>query len=174
MKLTTLLTFFFVIIYITNIAVEFSEAKKSGGDIIVSECINGYVKHKAEHERDVLSWKTCKFQRDQIIGYMQTGFDLDGDGALNFTECQKARNYYFSKAELDFGESCEKVFLRCDCDNDGYITLDDFEKSHLTCLRDCGSAWRVWYFVGSRMPTGKAYEGLQAPDETIDKSVLDQ
>ena len=170
MKLYLVLLILFAVFCFADV----STAKKAGGETIVSDCINGYVKTRAEYQRDLVSWKTCEWQRSQIIDYMKKGFDVNNNGKLEFWECEKARHFYFNDEELKFGESCEKVFARCDCDNSGEIDLEDFENSYLFCLRDCRAAKRVWFFIGSRMPTGNAYEGLQAPDDNVDKSVLDE
>lgn len=146
----------------------------ANNDLLPAPCVNGLTLTRKQHNADLESWETCRFQRMDLIKYMRGGFDMDGDSAISFEECNYIRNYYFNKAELVFGESCETVFQRCDCDGDGYITYEDYRDSNFSCLRACRDAERLWYFVGSRMvdPT-KAFSGVQEADKTIDKSVLD-
>ncbi len=109
-----------------------------------------------------------------LISWLDLGFDMNDDGGISMEECEYTRKYYFSEAELVWGESCETVFQRCDCDGDGFIIYEDFRDSEFSCLKDCGAATRLWYFVGSRMTSKKAFDGKQEADQTIDKSVLKQ
>jgi Ca2+-binding EF-hand superfamily protein len=166
----------FCILLLLSIAALFgiAESKKLPTDILATSCLNGYAKTRWEHEQDVISWKTCRFQREEVISWVGLGFDRNNDSSIDMDECNFARNFYFTPKEQEAGESCYTVFERCDCDNDGFITEEDFALSAYTCLRDCGAAMRIWFFIGSRMPKKKAFAGLQEADQTIDKDVLNQ
>ena len=125
-----------------------------------------------QHYDDLQSWKTCRWQRIEVISWVDKGFDTNRDGKLSMEECEWARSYYFKPIEQMFGESCPTVFERCDCDGDGFIDAQDFLNSKYTCLRNCDKATLIWFFIGSRMATDRAFEGIQEADHTIDKNLL--
>jgi hypothetical protein len=154
---TALLLLFLVI------ACSFCAAK----DVIVrSPCTIPSTRTRAELDSAAKSWDNCyyhdskkgdvKLDRAAIIDYFKLGFDLNGDGKLSMDECETARNCFFTRAELQFGETCKTVFDRCDCNQDGLITRLDFEKSYFTCLRDCTAGQRIYQYVGQYLGNGTA------------------
>ena len=174
-KLVAFLCVLFLTGLLTDIALALSD-----NDILDRGCVNGITRTRKQYKRDQDSWNNCvinnqTLKRMNIINWIGKGFDMDGDEAISFEECQYTRKYYFNEAELIVGETCETVMQRCDCDGDGYITYEDFKRSDMSCLRDCDAGKRVWYFVGSRMTDpNKAFTGTKEPDRTIDKNVLNQ
>lgn len=142
--------------------------------LAVSDCPNADPRHQSDVDANKATWEGCRFQRGEVISWMDKGFDIDNDGYLSMWECEYARNYYFNPVELMFGESCETVFKRCDCDGDKLIDYNDFTNSWQTCLANCNAAKRIWFFIGSRLPTEKAFDGLAEADHSIDKGVLNQ
>lgn len=162
-----------------------AEGMASDNTLLSTPCINGMTLTVGAYRKAQESWKHVKWddkarqrfaemgitgdiRREHIILFVQKGFDTDRDGAINRTECENARNFYFTKFELQFGESCETVFHRCDCDGDGYITEDDFFNSKFSCLKDGNAGERMWLYVGSRMPTANAFDGLELPQKSVD------
>lgn len=132
-----------------------------------SSCAFPATRTRGELESYAKSWVTCEYKgvplnRSAIIDYFKLGFDLDGDGKLSMKECETARNCFFTKAELQFGETCKTVFDRCDCNQDGVITRTDFERSYFTCLKDCDAGRNIYWLIGSRLVNNTAYTKCQA------------
>lgn len=139
-------------------------------EMVYTPCVNQISHPRSVIEADLKSWETCKYQRSEIIDYMKRGFDLNNDGVWTIDECEFARLYYFNELERMLGETCQTVFFRCDCDGDGQMTIEDFENSRVSCLRNCVAAGRIKALVLDKMPTSNAFEGklnIQA-----DKSVF--
>lgn len=155
-----LLFLFFFLGYLVYIG----EAKQR--DIVVSSpCVDGVTRKLSQVRADNRSWDAYDFVREDVIGYMKLGFDQNGDGYLSEDECNDARNYYFSSFELQWGETCRTVMLRCDCDGDGLISQDDFEKSYMTCLRRGIDGARVKYLIGGRISSQGAFKGKIMPSK---------
>jgi hypothetical protein len=101
---------------------------------------------------------------------MKRGFDLNNDGVWTIDECEFARLYYFNELERMLGETCKTVFFRCDCDGDGKMTIEDFENSRVSCLRNCRAVSRIKAFVLDKMPTKNTFESKL--NVQADKSVF--
>lgn len=137
-------------------------------DVLVrSPCTIATSRTRAELDAYAKSWEYCTYhdkdlgadvrlERSAIINYFKLGFDLNNDGKLSMEECETARNCYFSKAELEFGETCKTVFDRCDCFQDGVITESDFVHSYFTCLKDCTAGRRIYEYIGKYIGNGTA------------------
>lgn len=145
---------------------------KSANDLIPSKCANGVSKTRAAYEEDINSWKTCRWQRSDVINMTGLGFDLDGDKRISAYEIEFARHYYFTSMELVFGESTKEVMEHCDCDGDGFIDQDDFFNSDMSCIRNCAKGTEVWWFIGSRIGD-HPYSGVHAPDPKDRPEALD-
>lgn len=170
MKLILFLFFCIAITYIPHIFARSS----SGKDVLVpSKCVYGVSKSKLAYEEDINSWKTCPWQRFDVINMTGLGFDLNGDQLIEPYEIEFAKHYYFSPIELIFGESTKEVMDHCDCDGDGYISQDDFLNSDMSCIRNCDKAREVWWFLGSRIANGKPYSGVAIPDAKDRPAALD-
>jgi len=129
--------------------------------IVQSKCAFKSTRTRAELEAYEKSWHNCeyngvKLNRTGIIDYFNRGFDMNQDGVLSMTECEVARNCYFSAVERQFGETCKTVFDRCDCDQDGVITQEDFLLSHFTCLKDCEAGIRIYKYIGQYLKPSDA------------------
>ena len=144
---------------------------KNVDPLIQSECANGAKRRRSLIEEDRKSWDTVPFKREDLIGYMKLGFDTDDDKALSYQECENARNYYLNDFERQIVETCETIFLKCDCDQDGYITQEDFANSYMTCLKDAKSGKIIYYFVGSRITAGGAFAGKKNSTYELDVPV---
>ncbi len=119
------------------------------------------------------SWENCEYNgvkltRMAIVDYFKLGFDLDGDGKLSMSECEAGRNCYFNSVERKFGETCKTVFDRCDCNQDGLITRDDFERSFFTCLKDCEAGRRIYEYIGIHMANNTAFSKCRNSDDSFD------
>lgn len=142
------------------------EAKQR--DIVVSSpCVDGVTRKLSQVRADNRSWDEYDFVRDDVIAYMKLGFDQNGDGYLSERECNEARNFYFSPFELQWGETCRTVILRCDCDGDGLISLEDFQNSYMTCLRRGIDGARIKYLIGGRITEKGAFKGKIAPSKDM-------
>lgn len=112
---------------------------------------------RGEHEADVRSFLESPYKREDAIGWFKMGFDMNGDGGVDIHECEAARSHYLGVLELAFAETCETVMLHCDCDGDGVITEEDFQRSVFTCLRNAQAVKMIDYFLLSRIKNGKAF-----------------
>lgn len=148
-------------------------------DVIVrSPCTIPSTRTRAELDAAAKSWDNCfyhdskhgnvKLDRSGIIDYFKLGFDLNNDGKLSMDECETARNCFFTRAELQFGETCKTVFDRCDCNQDGVITRLDFEKSTFTCLRDCTAGQRIYQYIGQYLGNGTALSRCRNGNDEFD------
>ena len=139
----------------------------SGGDeLLPAVCANGETMSRMKHEADIKSFETCPHKRDEAVAIMGKGFDLNGDGCLTLDECVYARNYYLTKWwEKAVAEDCDTVFKHCDCDGDGRICPDDFEKAVFTCLRNCDTVMMINKYIASRMEGGIAFNGVKETKE---------
>ena len=136
-----------------------------------------------QHFRDSQSWQSCRWQRKQAIEWLSRGFDLNGDGEFDLNECVRARHYYLSDRERLRVPTCERLFSYCGngvykCSVGGtgsctfYLSLHDFEEYRYTCVASCDAITALWYYVVSRMPTVRAYDYYQPPDETVNTTIL--
>lgn len=130
-----------------------------GDEMLPAVCANGETMSRSKHEADIASFENCKYQRLDAIAWMDKGFDMNGDGSLDMHECIQARKYYLKWWERPVAESCDTVFLHCDCDGDGLITQEDFERAVFTCLRNCETVMTIDKYIASRMKDGLAYNG---------------
>jgi hypothetical protein len=127
--------------------------------LVQSKCAFKSTRTRAELDAYEKSWHNCEYNgvrlnRTGIIDYFSLGFDINHDGVLSMEECEFARNCFFSAAERQFGETCKTVFDRCDCDQDGVITQEDFLMSHFTCLKDCEAGIRIYKYIGQYLQPG--------------------
>ncbi len=135
-------------------------------DIIISSpCVDGVTRKLSQVLADNRSWDDYDFVRDDVIAYMKLGFDQNDDGYLSEEECNEARSYYFTPFELQWGETCRTVIMRCDCDGDGLISLDDFQNSYMTCLRRGIDGARIKYLIGQRISKMGAFKGKIMPSK---------
>jgi hypothetical protein len=130
-------------------------------ELLPAPCVNGEVMTRGKHQQDLNSWKNCPVKREEVMAINQMGFDINGDGSIDMDECNQARHYYLSWIERTVAESCDKVFEHCDCDGDGKISKEDFQRSVFTCLRNCKAGVMINHYIGSRMVNGKAFSGKQ-------------
>lgn len=132
-----------------------------GGDpdeLLPPVCANGETMTRSAHQADLDSFKTCPYQRADVLQAFHKGFDINQNGRIEFDECEKARKYYLTWYERAVAEPCETVFRHCDCDGDGGITPEDFLNAQFTCLRNCDTIVMANHFIVSRM-RGNAFEG---------------
>lgn len=146
--------------------------------ILPSLCLNGYPKKLSEHLADVESWKNCVIngslaKREDIIGWVKRGFDQNNDDEISMEECEFTQNYYLTPEQRKI-EPCSVVFERCNCDNDGGISIQDFLMAEYTCLRNCDVAYLMWVLIGSKMPSERAFDGIKAADDSVDLERLER
>jgi hypothetical protein len=139
---------------------------------IQSDCVNNVKRRRSQIKADADSWKGLPWTRADLISYADRGFDTDGDKAINFTECENARNYYFTPVQIQLGETCDTVFRRCDCDGDGFITKDDFLNSYMSCLKDGKSGRLINWLIGEKITADGAFKGKNEVED-IDISETD-
>lgn len=111
-------------------------------DIIDKGCVIDSKITRATFEANQKSLFNCNLNRSDVVEFARV-FDLNRDLAIGYDECVKIREHYVPEIARSIVESCDEVFRRCDCDGDGYITNDDFDRSIPTCLRDCPSLNKV-------------------------------
>ena len=134
----------------------------SGSDeLLPAVCTNGETMLKSVHDENIKSFEKCKYKREDALIWVTWGFDINNDTFIDMNECEVSRTYYFSWLELStpFAETCDTVFLHCDCDGDGLIGQEDFSKATFTCLRDCKTVMDFDYYIKSRMVKDKAFAG---------------
>lgn len=129
-------------------------------ELLPAVCVNGETMTRAQHQKNLDSFKHCKYQRSDAIAIFNRGFDINGDGGLDKHECNLARNYYLTSLERVFVEDCDTVFKHCDCDGDGLVTIEDLVRAEFTCIRDCKTATIIADYISNRMK-GDAFEGKQ-------------
>ncbi len=141
--------------------------------IIESVCANNAKRHLSQIQADRDSWIGLPWNRSDLIKFADKGFDTDGDGAISVQECENARNFYFTALQLQFGETCETVFKHCDCDQDGFITAEDFLLSEMTCLKNGNSGKIIWALIGSKITNDGAFKGKNEEEDLLDVPVED-
>lgn len=140
-------------------------------DILQSVCIGKEGVTRAKHEANLASWKNCRFQREDLVSWVKIFFPNNTKG-LTMEDCLKVRSHYLKGPELAILESCETVFIRCDCDKDGIIDEDDLINTADYCLKDCKAAERLYFCVGSRMVDKNNPFGETKDPEEIDPELI--
>ncbi|OQW72216.1 MAG: hypothetical protein BVN35_14490 [Proteobacteria bacterium ST_bin11] len=157
-KMSLKKNFSFIFLVVVLLAELAFASFKDNNLLIESVCVGGAKRHQADIDADRASWNTVPFKRSDIINYMKLGFDTNNNSALDFEECENARNEYLNEAERQIVESCETIFIKCDCDGDGKITQEDFENAYMTCLKDATAGTLIKKLIGDRMD-GLAFQG---------------
>jgi hypothetical protein len=97
--------------------------------------------HQHAAPTDDPSLATCRFTREYAVkGAMKYG-DLNKDDHICLAEIDAVKSAVLWPWEkfIDFLNPSDSIIDRCDHDGDGFISLDDFEKSKRTCLRTCAA-----------------------------------
>jgi hypothetical protein len=108
-----------------------------------------------------VSWENCEVNRTYGWTILKTFMDSNGDGNIGLTECKNAidnltkhdppppfiaemiteiSNFFIKDQCLDF-------FEKCDFDEDGVVTSEDFDLSDATCLQNCRSVKRMAFLA---------------------------
>lgn len=166
--------FFFlglVILVIFSVQQSIASSHHKPTDILQSVCVGKEGVTRAKHEENLASWKGCRFQREDLVAWVKIFFPNNTQG-LTMGDCLKVRNHYLKGPELAVLESCETVFIRCDCDKDGIIDEDDLMNTGDYCLKDCNAANRLYYCIGDRMVDKSNPFGETKDPEKIDPELI--
>jgi len=121
-------------------------------DIMASPCNGRNVKiTRAQHDANTKSREECPYNREDIVTFIKNWHNMTDDSVgICLDEIYQLEKKHLSAAlihVLNQIETPETIVARCDCNNDGCISLWDFEHSMDTCLRDCDSLRRVRKFL---------------------------
>lgn len=136
-------------------------------DIIQSVCVGKAGVTRAQHEKNLASWKNCRFQREELVPWVQKLFPQNTLG-LSMENCTSVRNKFLKGPELAVMETCETVFIRCDCNKDGIIDEEDLLNTSDYCIKDCKAANRLFFAIGDRIVDMNDPFGATKDPEAVD------
>ena len=90
--------------------------------------------------------------RDDVLTCLQSYADADGDGEICVEEIVEMKRRLLGPLEklVSFEHPPSEIMRRCDHNQDGFISRDDFKKSHGTCLKDCAAIRNLFYYGCAR------------------------
>jgi hypothetical protein len=159
-----------VVLFLIQLSAAVSHHKPT--DIIYSNCIRhpeGITREA--RERHEASWRASRFKREELIDWFRIFFPGNTIG-LNISECNKIRNRFLKGPEKGVVESCEKIFWKCDCNNDGIIDDEDFENAKDYCLKDANAAEKLNYYVADRLVDKNDPYGAMKEPEPVDPALI--
>jgi hypothetical protein len=167
----TLIFLSLIVVVILTIQQAFASSHHRPTDILQSVCVGKEGVTRAHHEANLNSWKDCRFKREDLVEWVRIFFPNNTRG-LTMEECQRVRSHYLKGPELAVLESCETVFVRCDCNKDGVIDEEDLENTGDYCIKDCKAANRLFYCIGDRMLDHNNPFGETKEPEAVDPALI--
>lgn len=108
--------------------------------------------HKHVAPKDDESLIKCKYSRADAIKCAKKYGDTNNDNAICFREIEQLKDavlWIWETIIMSLYPS-QNIMKRCDFDQDGYITDEDFENSKDTCLHDCDALHDFFNYVCNR------------------------